>query len=97
MQLSPSAQNSVATQIANFILLTANGYGAVASRVGYAGYPKAAIVAIAATGQTDCTAKVAIYNNRIVYTSATGTHVSYPLRQEDAGRIVRGFLSMEQN
>lgn len=97
MQLSPSTQNNVATQIANLIRLTATGYRAVATHVDHAGYPEAAIVAIAETGRTDCTAKVAVYNNRIVYASATGTHVSYPLRQEDAGRIVRGFLSMESN
>lgn len=96
MQLSPFAQNDVATQIANHIRLNTIGYGAVATRIGHAGYPEAAIVAIAATGQTDCTAKVAVYSDRIVYASATGTHVSYPLRREDAGRIVCGFLALEQ-
>lgn len=97
MRLSPVAQHDVATQIANYIRLTAVGYGAVATRVGEAGYPEAAIVAIAETGRTDCTAKVAVYRNRIVYASALGTHVSYPIRQEDAGRIVAGFLSMERD
>lgn len=97
MQLSPSTQNSVATQIANFIRLTTIGYGAVATSVGHAGYPEAAIVAIAETGQTDCAAKVAVYSNRIVYVSAAGTHVSYPTRREDAGRIVCSFLSMERD
>lgn len=95
MRLSPYAQDNVATQIANFIRLTTIGYGAVATHVGAAGYPEAAIVAIAETGRTDCTAKVAVYGDRIVYTSALGTHVSRPLRQEDAGRIVCAFLSME--
>lgn len=97
MHLPPSTQDDVATQIANFIRLTTIGYGAVATRVGEAGYPEAAIVAIAETGRTDCTAKVAVYANRIVYVSALGTHTSYPIRQEDAGRIVASFLSMERD
>lgn len=97
MRLSPSAQNDVATQIANFIRLTTTGYGAVATHTGAAGYPEAAIVAIAETGRTDCTAKVAVYSDRIVYASALGTHVSRPLRREDAGRIVSAFLSMESD
>lgn len=97
MQLSPSTQNNVATRIADHIRRTTIGYGAVATHVGAAGYPEAAIVAIAETGQTDCAAKVAVYSDRIVYASHTGTHVSYPLRQEDAGRIICGFLSMERD
>lgn len=97
MHLSPSARYDAATQIANSIRLTTNGYGAVATRTGDAGYPDAAIVAIAETGQTDCTAKVAVYSDRIVYASTLGTHVSYPIQQEDAGRIVCGFLSMEHD
>ena len=96
MHLSPLAQRDVATQIANHIHLNTIGYGAVATRVGEAGYPEAAIVAIAETGRTDCTAKVAVYRNRIVYTSALATHVSHPIRQEDAGHIIAGFLSMER-
>lgn len=97
MRLSPFGQNNVATQIANFIRLTTIGYGAVASHVGHAGYPEAAIVAIAKTGRTDCTAKVAVYHDRLVYASHTGTHVSYPAQQEEAGRIVRAFLSTESD
>lgn len=97
MRLSSSSQYKVATEIANFIRLTTIGYGAVASRVGEAGYPEAAVVAIAETGKTDCTAKVAVHANKIIYTSATGTHVSYPIHLEDAGRIIAGFLSMERN
>ena len=97
MHLSPLTQNNIATQIANHIRLNTIGYGAVATRVGQAGYPEAAVVAIAETGKTDCTAKVAVHHDRLVYASATGTHVSYPLRQEDAGRIVSGFLSMEHD
>ena len=92
MRLSPLTQNRIATQIASHIRLTTTNYGAVATRVG-----QAAVVAIAETGQTDCTAKVAVYQDRIVYASATGTHVSYPARQEDAGRIIRSLLTMEHN
>lgn len=97
MRLSPLTQNRVATQIANFIRLTAIGYGAVATPVGQAGYQDAAVVAIAETGKTDCAAKVAVYHDRLVYASTTGTHVSYPSHQEDAGRIIRSFLSMEHD
>lgn len=97
MHLLPHAQYKVATQIANFIRLTTIGYGAVATRVGEAGYPDAAVVAIAETGQTDCTAKVAVYSNRIVYASTLGTHVSYPVRHEDAGRIITSLLAMEHD
>lgn len=97
MHLSPSAQYDVATQIASFIRLTTIGYRAVASHVGEAGHPEAAIVAIAETGQTDCTAKVAVYSDRIVYASALGTHISRPIRREDAGRIITSFLSMERS
>ena len=97
MRLSPSSQSRVATQIANSIRLTTIGYGAVATPVGQAGYPEAAVVAIAANGKTDCTAKVAVYHDRLVYASATGTHVSYPIHQEDAGRIICSFLAMEND
>lgn len=97
MHLSPSSQNQVATQIANSIRLTTIGYGAVAANVGHAGYPEAATVTIAETGKTDRTAKVAVYPDRLVYASATGTHVSCPIHQEDAGRIICSFLSMERD
>lgn len=97
MQISPSSQSRVATQIANSIRLTTVGYRAVATPVGHAGYPQAAVVAIAETGKTDCTAKVAVHRNRLVYASATSTHVSYPIRQEDAGRIICSFLAMERD
>lgn len=97
MHLSPSTQNSVATQVANYIRLNTIGYRAVATNVGHAGYPEAAIVAVAETSQTDCTAKIAVYSDRIVYTSHTGTHVSYPIRHEDAGRIICSFLSTERD
>ena len=97
MNLSPLEQDNVATQIADFIRLTTIDYRAVATRVGYAGHPEAALVAITETGHTDCTAKVAVYRDRLVYASHAGTHVSRPARREDAGRIVRGFLSMESD
>ena len=97
MRLSPTSQNRVAARIANHVRLNTIGYGAVATRVGQAGRPEAAIVAIASIGQTDCTAKVAVHRDRLVYTSATGTHVSYPTRWSDAGRIVCAFLIPEGN
>lgn len=97
MHLPPSAQNSIAAQIADYIRLNSIGYGAVATRVGQAGRPEAAIVAIAENGRTDCTAKVAVHRNKLTYTSATGTHTSYPTRWSDAGRIVCALLRLENN
>lgn len=97
MHLSPSSQYRVATQIANHVRLNTIGYGAVATHVDQAGHPEAAVVAIASLGETDCTAKVAIYRDKLVYTSATGTHVSRPTHWEDAGRIVCAFLLMEND
>lgn len=97
MHLSTSGQYEVATQIANFIRLTIIGYVAVATHVGEAGHPEAALVAITETGHTNCTAKVAVHTDRLVYASRTGTHVSRPIRREDAGRIIVGFLSMEHD
>lgn len=97
MYLSSVTQGDVANQIANHIRLNTIGYGAVATRVSQAGYPEAAVVAIAETGKTDCTAKVAVYHDRIVYASTTATHVSYPIHQEDAGRIICAFLTAESN
>ena len=97
MHLPPAAQNNAATHIADHIRRNATGYGAVATQVGQAGYPDAAVVAIAETGKTDCTAKVAVHHNRLVYVSATGSHVSYPTHWPDAGRIVRALLSTEHD
>ena len=97
MRLSPSSRYDVATQIANSIRLNTIGHRAVVTHVGEAGYPNAAVVAITETGQTDCTAKVAVYSDRIVYASALGTHVSYPISHEDAAHIIAGFLSMERD
>lgn len=97
MHLSPSDQNRVATQVADHVRLNTTGYGAVATDVGRAGHTEAAIVAIASIGKTDCTAKVAVHHDRLVYASATGTHISYPARWSDAGRIVYAFLLLENN
>ena len=96
MYLSTAAQNDTATRIANWVRENTIGYGAVASEVGRAGYPEAAVVAIAKDGATVCTAKVAIHHNRIVYVSKLGAHVSHPITFGDAGRIVGGFLSLEE-
>nr|DAT94031.1 MAG TPA: hypothetical protein [Caudoviricetes sp.] len=95
MHLPPSIQDSIATQIASYIRLNTIGYGAVAARAGRSGHPEAAIVAIVSIGRTDCTAKVAVHHNKLVYTSATGTHITYPARWSDAGRIVRTLLLLE--
>lgn len=97
MHLPPSTQDSIATQIANYVRLNAIGYGAVATRVSRAGHPEAAIVAIARIGRTDCTAKVAVHPNRLTYVSATGMHISSPTRWSDAGRIVCAFLRLEND
>lgn len=97
MYLSTTAQNDAATLIAKWVRENTVGYGAVATEVGRAGYPDAAVVAIAESGKPVCTAKVAVHRNRIVYVSKLGAHVSYPLDFGDAGRIVGGFLSLEEN
>ena len=97
MYLPPSSQDNIATQIADYVRRNTIGYGAVATRVGRAGLPEAAVVAIAPTGRTDCTAKVAVHHGRLTYTSATGTHISYPTKWSDAGRIVCAFLLLENN
>lgn len=97
MYLSTTAQNNTATLIAEWIRENAIGYGAAATEVGQAGYPDAAVVAIAEHGNTTCTAKVAVHHNRITYVSKLGAHISYPITFKDAGRIVGGFLSLEEN
>lgn len=97
MYLPPATQNNVATHIADHIRQNTAGYSAVATQVGQAGYPDAAVVAIAKTGHTDCTAKVAVHHNRLVYASATGSHISYPINWSDARHIVTTLLSMERD
>ena len=96
MYLSATSQNNTAALIAGWVRENTIGYGAVATEVGRAGYPDAAVVAIAEDGSTTCTAKVAVHHNRIVYVSKLGAHVSYPISFKDAGRIVGGFLSLEE-
>lgn len=97
MYLSTTAQNDTATLIANWVRKNTTGYGAVATEVGQAGYPDAAVVAIARDGSTTCTAKVAVHHSRVVYVSKLGAHISYPITFKDAGRIVGGFLSLEED
>lgn len=96
MYLSTTAQNDTAALIAKWVRENTIGYGAVATNVGQAGYLGAAVVAIAENGETTCTAKVAVHHNRIVYVSKIGAHISYPIAPEWAGRIVGGFLSLEE-
>lgn len=96
MYLSATAQNGVATLIAKWVRENTIGYGAVATEVGRAGHPDAAVVAIAEDGDTTCTAKVAVHHNRIAYVSKLGVHISYPTDFKDAGRIAGGFLSLEE-
>lgn len=97
MYLSTTAQNDTATLIAKWVRENTIGYGAVASKVSRPSYCATAVVAIAKNGSTTCTAKVAVHHNRIVYVSELGTHISYPTTPKDAGRIVGGFLSLEES
>lgn len=96
MYLSTVDQNNVATLIAKWVRENAGGYGAVATNVGRAGVADAAVVAIARNGEATCAAKVAVHHTYIAYVSMAGVHVSYPIAFEDAGRIVGGFLSLEE-
>lgn len=97
MYLSTTAQNDAALLVAKWVRENTVGYGAAATEVGRAGYPDAAVVAIAEDGSTTCTAKVAVHHNRIVYVSKIGAHISYPITPGDAGRIVGGFLALEED
>lgn len=97
MYLSTTAQDDAAALIAEWVRENMSGYSAVATGVGRAGHPDAAVVAVARDGDTTCTAKVAVHHNRIVYVSKLGAHVSYPITFKDAGRIVGGFLSLEES
>ena len=97
MYLSNTTQNDTAALIARWVRENTIGYGAVATEVGQAGHPDAAVVAIAKNGDTTCTAKVAVHHNRIVYVSKLGAHIFYPITPKDAGRVVGGFLSLEEN
>lgn len=97
MYLSTTAQNDTATLIAKWVRENTIGYGAVASNVNRPGHCATAVVSIAKSGSTTCTAKVAVHHNRIVYASKLGTHISYPTTLKDAGRIIGGFLSLEED
>lgn len=97
MYLSATARNDAAALIAKWVRENTTGYGAVATEVGQAGYPDAAVVAITEDGNTTCTAKVAVHYNRIVYVSKLGAHITYPTDLKNAGQIIGGFLSVEEN
>lgn len=97
MHLSTTGQNYTATLIAKWIRENTIGYGAVATEVDRAGVPDAAVVAIAKVGETTCTAKVAVHRGYIAYASTLGAHISYPITPDEAGRIVGGFLSIEED
>lgn len=97
MHLSTTAQNDTATLIAKWVRENTIGYGAVVSEVNRPSYCATAVVRIARSGSTICTAKVAVHHNRIVYVSKLGAHISYPTAPKDAGRIVGGFLSLEED
>lgn len=97
MYLSTADQGDTAARIAKWVQEDMIGYGAVATGVGKAGHPDAAVVAIAKRGATTCTAKVAVHHGRIVYASKSGTRIAYPTTPEDAGRIIGGFLLSEVN
>lgn len=97
MHLSTATQNDTATLIAKWVRKNATAYAAVATNVDQAGCPAAAVVAITRYGSPTCTAKVAVYPNRIVYASKLGAHVARPTNAEDAGRIVGGLLSLEED
>lgn len=85
MHLSTTAQNEAATLVAEWVRENAIGCGAVATEVGRAGCPDAAVVSIAKDGNTACDVNVAVHHNRIVYVLKIGD------------RIVGGFLPLKEN
>lgn len=97
MYLSTTAQDDTAVRIAEWVRENTAGYVAVATKVGRAGYPDAAAVAITRECETTCTAKVFVYSNRFVYVSKLGGRISYPITFEEAGRVVGAFLSLEDD
>lgn len=97
MYLSAAGQNDAAAFIAKWVHENTTDYRAVATEAGRAGCPDTAVVAILKDGQTTCTAKVAVHHSRIVYVSKLGAHISYPTDLKDAGRIIGGFLSLEES
>lgn len=97
MYLSAAAQNDTASLIAKWVRENMTGYGAIATEVKRPSCWATAVVAIVRNGSTTCIAKVAVHHNRITYVSRLATHISYPIAPEDAGRIVGGFLSLEED
>ena len=97
MYLSTPDQNDTATLIAKWVRENTIGYGAVAANVNRPSRRDAAVVSIAKSGSTTCTAKVAVHHDRIVYVSETGVHICRPSTPKDACRIVGGFLSLEED
>ena len=95
MYLSTTAQNDTAALIAKWVRENTTGYGAIATEVGQAGYPSAAVVAIPKNGETTCTAKVIVRHGCIVYMSKLGGRISFPVTFNDPGRIIGSFLSLE--
>lgn len=97
MLLLPSSQHEVAIRIANFIRTNTIGYGAAACHANAPWYPEPATVIITKNGRSDRLAEVSIHADRLVYASRTGTHISYPIHHEDAGRIIAAFLTIEND
>lgn len=95
MYLSTTDQNNTAASIAQWARENMPGHGAAATTVDQAGYPGAAVTAITPHGSTTCTAKVAVYSNRIVYASKLGIIDARPTTREDAGRTIRSLLLLE--
>ena len=97
MYLSTADQNDIATLIAEQARESLTDHGAVATEVDQAGYPGAAVVAIAPHGSTTCTAKVAVYTDQIVYASKLGIINARPATRKDVGRVVGNLLLLEEH
>lgn len=97
MYLSTAEQNDAASLIVKWVQENTTGYGAIVTEVDRPSHCAAAAVAIFRNGSTACTARVAVHHNRITYVSRLSTHISYPIAPENVGRIVGGFLSLEEN
>lgn len=96
MYLSTAAQNDTAALIVKWVQENMTGYSAIATEVNRPSCWATAVVVIVRNGSTTCTAKVAVHHNRITYVSRLSTHISYPIASEDVGRIIGGFLSLEE-
>lgn len=97
MYLPTADQNDNAALIAEWVRENTTGYGAIVAAASRPSPIDYALVAIAKKGSADCTAKVAVHHSRIVYVSKLGTHIFYPTTFKDAGRIVGGLLSLEED